>query len=156
MSRASYQIELLHPLQSGEYILTPAQTHNSYRQKVLHYHACRRSGRAFPSFCRPLLELLGGVMGCRSKVTGQDVAVVLFPLHMCSSVTLATTLREVVFLGDEEETERERKMLINTYKGEVSGANLCNKKIQRKEKSQQHDHHLTSCSPCLINIRQNS
>ena len=73
-------------------------------------------------------------MGCRSKVTGQDVAVVLFPLHMCSSVTLATTLQEVVLLRDEEETERERKRLINNYKGEVSRANLCDKKKKKKKR----------------------
>lgn len=46
----------------------------------------------------PASKVAGRVVGCRSKVTGQDVAVTPFPLLMCSSVTLATTLCEVVLL----------------------------------------------------------
>lgn len=56
----------------------------------------------------PLLELLGAWWwgGCRSRVTGQDVAVTPFPLLMCTSVTLATTLREVVLLKGWRSRER--------------------------------------------------
>lgn len=48
MSRTSYQIELLHPPVWRASLCT--HTHSSTHKQREHYHACRRSGRTFPSF----------------------------------------------------------------------------------------------------------
>lgn len=77
----------------------------------------------------PLLELRCSWWGCRRKVTGQDVAVTPFLLLMCSSVPLATALREVVLLKWLREGEGER------MKGWSVHQQLPEEGVQRKGQS---------------------
>lgn len=121
MSRNSYQIELFHP---SVWILFPCSDVDNplaftyvIKHKHTNTHKHTHSGTHSAQCILPCLQeewldfsflltpaswFAGRVVWCRSKVTGQDVAVTPFPLLMCSSVTLATALREVVLLRNGE------------------------------------------------------
>lgn len=120
MSRQSYQIKPF-TFQTRECFLT------LHIKTFIHLHLqtqsalpCLQEEWLHVSFLlTPASEVAGRVVGCRSKVTGQDVAVTPFPLLMCPSVTLATTPREVVLLRHEEGRREKREKVdqcLSSYK----------------------------------------
>lgn len=133
MSRTSYQIELLHPPVWRASLCTHRSTHKQRE----HYHACRRSGSHVSFLLTPAAGVAERVVGCRSKVTGQDVAVAPFPLLMCSSVALATDLREVELLNEEKHGRGERgekvDQSLNNYRRKCHGETNKHKKRERKK-----------------------
>lgn len=136
MSRTSYQIELLHPPVWRASLCT--HTHTQEHPQTERALPCLQEEWSHVSFLlTPAAGVAERVVGCRSKVTGQDVAVAPFPLLMCSSVALATDLREVELLNEEKHGRGERgekvDQSVNNYRRKCHGKT--NKHKNQKERN---------------------